>query len=191
MDGFFQTGSECLLRFDSTFSFKWFLSNLDRESLRLLGLRDLDLDRDLPPPLPSSYSLILTIHPHSHHSPHYNLILINNMLMSFWSFMRITQATFFHPAQLHQACQGHTPCRSCSQIPQPLRHSCRRNWFWLWPDRFRCWSTLNFWKDRSRCCLWPTCCHGSWCRSPPLPASCSPSGPAKQNLGGHMQKSQL
>merc|ERR1719391_805947 len=32
--------------------------DLERESLRLLGLRDLDLERDLPP-LPSSYSLIL------------------------------------------------------------------------------------------------------------------------------------
>ena len=41
-----------------TLSYKRYLSNLERESLRLLGLRDLDLERDLPP-LPSSYSLIL------------------------------------------------------------------------------------------------------------------------------------
>ena len=118
---------------------------LDRESLRLLGLRDLDLDleRDLPPPRPSSYNLILTMchlifcskrstTSHSLHSmilSKYQMVCppTNNILLV--QYLQILPClshilTFDHPVQRHRACQERTPCRPCWQTQPLLHQSC-------------------------------------------------------------------
>ena len=131
-----------------------FLSNLDLESLRLLGLRDLDLDRDRdrPPPLPSSNSLILST------------------FSWFDCFMKTNppSSSQLRPVKLVKGVLHVAPARELrDSFTAPV---CRGGVSDFYPGRCR-WSSLT-----------STWCRGSWCRSPLLPASCSPSGPGNQDV---------
>ena len=143
---------------------------LERESLRLLGLRDLDLDleRDLPPPRPSSYNLILTMchlifcskRSTTSHSLH-NMILskyqmvcppTNNILLV--QYLQILlflshKLTADRPVQRHRACQERTPCRPCWQTQPLLHQSCE--------DKIEEHANIIIYS-------YQTCSHGSWCR---------------------------